>query len=265
MTARSGLLRTRLSVQDVIRGFRMVQLKYFGDCRDFFKYDLITAILENHGIKNYVFVPMLTKHRIDREGEKSPKMIRGKSEALLAFIRNCRSKDLCHWEQWMAQFVENYRTLPPVNGFFFDHENRAEYWIAFKEHLKTKDALIFLDPDTGLERSSFIRSSEREKYILNGEISLLHNHLDPSSILMIYQHLQNNKRLHESDVIRKLEQLKASHENARVCGYREDDLVFLFLSKDENVFRPLCDTLRDYCLKSGHERKSLHLPAAICA
>jgi len=46
----------------------MVQLKYYGDDRDYFKYDLITYLLKSLEIKNYGFVPMLTEHRDDNEG-----------------------------------------------------------------------------------------------------------------------------------------------------------------------------------------------------
>ena len=43
----------------------MVQLKYFGDSRDYFKYDLMTSILEEMMLESYVFIPMLTNHRDD--------------------------------------------------------------------------------------------------------------------------------------------------------------------------------------------------------
>ena len=42
----------------------MVQLKYFGDNRDFFKYDLITVVLEHTSLSHYVFIPMLIAHRV---------------------------------------------------------------------------------------------------------------------------------------------------------------------------------------------------------
>lgn len=38
----------------------MVQLKYFGDSRDYFKYDLITTLVQHTSLDNYLFVPMLT-------------------------------------------------------------------------------------------------------------------------------------------------------------------------------------------------------------
>ena len=72
----------------------MVQLKYFGDSRDYFKYDLITSVLKDMKIENYIFIPMLTNHRVNNEGKKTPQKIGGKSDDLLLFIRSCGSKCL---------------------------------------------------------------------------------------------------------------------------------------------------------------------------
>lgn len=239
----------------------MVQLKYFGDSRDYFKYDLVTLILEDMEIDNYVFIPMLTNHRIDNEGNKRPKMIAGKSVSLFSFIGDCGSKSLCHWEKWLSTYVNNYKTVEPVDETYFEDDTRAKYWVAFTEYLKEKKALIFLDPDTGLESgtNSYLRKMGREKYILSHEIDFLHRHLDPSSVLMIYQHLPNNKHAHKEAVSMKLAQLKASNQNALVCGYREDDLVFLFMSKNQELFTRLCNTLTKYHANSEHKYKSLHL------
>jgi hypothetical protein len=64
----------------------MVQLKYFGDSRDFFKYDLIKAVFERSSLCHYVFVPMLTEHRHDNEGKNPPRNRGDKSNDLFAFI-----------------------------------------------------------------------------------------------------------------------------------------------------------------------------------
>jgi hypothetical protein len=240
----------------------MVQLKYFGDSRDYFKYDFITYVLEYMNLENYVFVPMLTNHRDDNEGNKLPKMIGGKSASLLAFISGCKSKkSLSHWQQWLIKYVRNYKTIEPVDEEFFEDETRDEYWLSFSAHLKEKNALIFLDPDTGLEtgRKSYLRKMGREKYILNHEIDLLHGHLDSSSILMIYQQLPHNKHIHIAAVSKKLAQLQASNQGALVCAYREDDLAFLLMVTDLGVFNRLCICLTIYHAKSQHKFKSLHL------
>jgi len=238
----------------------MVQLKYFGDSRDFFKYDLITSILDGLKMDNYVFIPMLTNHRIDNEGNKSPKMIGGKSQELLSFIAGCNSKSLCHWEHWLRNYAKNYKTIEPVDEKMFDDLTRDAYWTSFSDYLKEKNALIFLDPDTGLESGGqpYLQKMGREKYILNHETDFLYRNLDTSSILMIYQHLPNNKHIHEKSVDKKIAQLQTASGSTFVCAYREDDLAFLFAAKNDVVFHKLCKVLSAYHDKSHHKYKSKH-------
>ena len=238
----------------------MVQLKYFGDSRDYFKYDLITHLLKNGRVSNYAFVPMLTNHRVDGEGNKTPKHIEGKSTELLSFIDRCDTKDLDHWEFWLKPHVESYVTVRPVNKVFFEDGARNKYWESFDAVLKTKNALVFVDPDTGLEtgRPSYLKKMGREKYILNRELADLFQALDGSSILMIYQHLSNNKHIHEESVHKKIKQTIEATGFPLVLSYREDDLAFLFISKSEAVFSALCETLESYHENSGHIYKSIH-------
>ena len=116
----------------------MVQLKYFGDSRDYFKYDLITHALRSDLVSNYTFVPMLTSHRDDAEGNKTPNHIEGKSVELLSYIESCRSKDLEHWEAWLKPFVDKYITAHPVNEKIFTDDNRNKYWGSLKNILNAK-------------------------------------------------------------------------------------------------------------------------------
>jgi hypothetical protein len=238
----------------------MVQLKYFGDSRDYFKYDLITHLLVSGLVSNYAFVPMLTNHRVDGEGNKIPKHIQGKSTELLSFIGMCGSKSLGHWETWLKPLVGSYVTLQPVNEVFFEDGVRNKYWELFDAVLRTKNALIFVDPDTGLEtgKPSYLRKMGREKYILNDELAKLSQTLDSSSALMIYQHLPNNKHIHEGFVCRKIEQAVEASGCRSVLAYREDDLAFLFIVKSKALFIELSNQLENYYGNSGHVYRSMH-------
>jgi len=238
----------------------MVQLKYFGDSRDYFKYDLITHLLKNRVASNYVFVPMLTNHRVDAEGNKTPKYIDGKSRELLSFIEGCGTKSLEHWEAWLKPHVGSYVTVRPVNGVFFEDGARNKYWESFDAVIRTKNALIFVDPDTGLETGtpSYLRKRGREKYILNEEVAKLSQSLDSSSMLMIYQHLPNNKHIHKESVSKKIKQAVEASGCSSVLAYREDDLAFLFIAKSEALFSELRNQLESYHVNSGHVYKSMH-------
>lgn len=238
----------------------MVQLKYFGDSRDYFKYDLITYLLKGGVVSSYAFVPMLTNHRVDTEGNKTPKHIEGKSKELLNFINGCNSKDLEHWQAWIQPFVESYLTLQPVNGIFFEDDTRDRYWESFDTILKTKNALIFIDPDTGMEtgKPAYLTKMGREKYILNEELVNLGQSLDRSSVLMIYQHLPNNKHIHKESVHKKISQAIEFSGCSSVLAYREDDLAFLFITKSETILSAVSNLLQSYHKDSGHKYKSIH-------
>ncbi len=238
----------------------MVQLKYFGDNRDFFKYDLITAVFKHSSLRHYVFVPMLTEHRHDNEGNIPPRNCGGKSDALLGFITRCNSKSLTHWKNWLSRYIDSYKTIEPVDEKFFSDQIRDAYWKAFQPIIGQKNALIFVDPDTGLEtgKPSYLRKQGREKYILDEELRFLISEIDSSSVLMLYQHLPNDKHMHKEYVAKKLEQVRIANCAAYTCAYREDDLAFLFISKEKALHEEIQDLLEKYHLDSSHKYKSLH-------
>lgn len=239
----------------------MVQLKYFGDSRDYFKYDLITHLLNKKVASNYGFIPMLTNPRSDGEGNKEPKYIKGKSCDLYCFIMNRReTKDLKHWEEWLKRFVNSYNTEKPVNSLFFDDSNRKCYWKKFERISKLKDTLIFIDPDIGLETGppSYLKKQGGEKYILNGELAGLTKALDSTSVLMIYQHLQRNRHKHKESVQEKLHQVIKVSCSSLVLAYREDDLAFIFVTKSDEILAKLREQLEGYHKCSGHKYKSIH-------
>ena len=239
----------------------MVQLKYFGDSRDYFKYDLITAVIERTSLRHYVFVPMLTKHRDNSEGQKSPTNRRDKSEDLLRFIAKCGSKSLTHWELWLQRYVQSYATVEPVDSTFFSDDDRNSYWSAFLPKLSQKNALVFIDPDTGLEtgKSWYLKKMGRDKYILNDELRRVVAEIDDSSALMIYQHLPNDKRRHMAAVDKKLEQVRSNVGSIYACAYREDDLAFICASKTEALHDEITRVLAGYHANSVQKNKSLHI------
>ena len=238
----------------------MVQLKYFGDSRDYFKYDLIQTILEKSPLHHYVFVPMLTEHRDDNEGKKVPVDRGDKSQDLLALIKGCGCKSLKHWERWLATCARSYLTVEPVDQTFFCDAARASYWQKFTPLLRKDNALVFVDPDTGLQTGTprYRQEMGPEKYILDGELGALIETIPSSSVLMIYQHLPNNKHIHVQSVEKKLTQVRRVNSAACVCAYREDDLAFLFVSKGQDLHQEVRSVLRGYHDGSSHPLKSLH-------
>jgi hypothetical protein len=239
----------------------MVQLKYFGDDRDFFKYDLITHIFsETSCLDNYVFIPMLTEHRIDNEGNVAPKHNGDRSDDLFQFISHCPNKSLNHWESWLETSVQSYKTVEPVDRTFFSDVNRLSYWKKFEGIINTENSLIFVDPDTGLETGSpsYLQKAGREKYLLNTELQHLIENLSESSVLMIYQHLQRNKKRHDMDVEKKIDQVESIDDSILVSAYREDDLAFLFIAKKTELHNDVFNVLTEYHAKSTHQYREVY-------
>lgn len=87
---------------------------------------------------------------------------------------------------------------------------------------------------------------------------LVKHSLDSSSVLMIYQHLPNNKHIHEESVCKKIKQAVEASDCSSVLAYREDDLAFLFIVKSEALFLELRNQLENYHGNCGHVYKSMH-------
>ncbi len=238
----------------------MVQLKYFGDDRDYFKYDLISFLLSKKIFSSYCFIPMLTEHRIDREGDIIPKSTPCKSVELLNYIKSHKKPDLNHWERWLNQFVSDYKTIAPVNTTYFTDQNRTKYWDKYEDIISSDNALIFFDPDTGLQagRKSYIKKTDKEKYILNIDLPCLLEMLSDSSMYIIYQHLQRNRHRHSDDIKRKIRALENSITKLYAVIYYENDLAFVFICKNSTMLSMTKQTLAEYDSRSTINHRGFH-------
>jgi hypothetical protein len=200
---------------------------------------------------------MLTGHRHDGEGNTKPARGENKSSKLHDFIMACDRKSLNHWRTWLTPHVLSYNTVEPVDEVFFGHESRATYWPQFRELIQIDSALVFLDPDTGLETgtSTYRKRMGPEKYLLDDELSEMYKWLHPESIIMVYQHLPKDKRRHSEAVHSKVTQARSVCCGAFICAYREDDLAFVFLAKTAQRAARLHDVLSRYDESSSHKYK----------
>ena len=238
----------------------MVQLKYYGDDRDYFKYDLISTVLEETGFDSYGFVPMLTEHRYDNEGNIAPEPSSCKSEELLAFICSHSKPDLNNWEQWFKRYTSSYATIQPINTTYIGNRKRNEYWSKFHQVISMPESLIFFDPDKGVQagRKTRIKIEEYEKYILNEEMPHLLGSLSETSAFVIYQHLQRNSKKHEEDMARKIEAISNMGADITISAYREKDLAFLFIAKSSEIHEKIRLVLEKYSNQSTVSPRGTH-------
>lgn len=138
--------------------------------------------------------------------------------------------------------------MQPANSTYFNVISRSDYWFKFQTVISAQNSLIFFDPDTGIQagRKTSIDKKDNEKYILNNEMRDLLKQLSSSSMFVIYQHLQRNSNKHESDIRNKHDSLLKIDEALNIAFYREKDLAFMFITKNDSIYKSLINALSVY-------------------
>lgn len=208
--------------------------QYFGDRRDVFKYELILDVVRSHGGNRLTLVPMLTPDDGSGEGNVPPVATRAYRGELLDFFAERRAsnqREIGHLRDLMARLAITF--MPYRDAAHFVHEARADYFQSIP-HEYLSNAVIFVDPDTGLEARthSYMREKGLEKYLMYHELLELWTRASHDSVLVVYQHLQRNARLHMADVQRRLDAVSA------MCGtqafaVRWHDLAFVVVAKND--------------------------------
>lgn len=232
--------------------------QYFGDKRDFIKYSLIADVLKHHPeLSTFAFIPMLTKDDSTNEGNVRKYRCESRDEGVHKFLlENQKNKSIKLWRGFFGNkypdrsyMVGNLDETPAQNSKaqYFEHYKRQDYFAGITKW-KTNSALVFIDADIGIQPVNnrtwgrIINKPEKaEKYILRSEIELLANHIS-DSVLMIYQHLQNDKRKHKDQAEEKLTVLSGFF-GGNASSVRCNDVQYLFASRDSSHQRAINVTL----------------------
>jgi hypothetical protein len=136
---------------------------------------------------------------------------------------------------------------PHRDNEIFESGHRAEYFASVPAS-SFAGALIFLDPDTGLEPSNPRQMRRRgpEKYLLYSEVAQLFGRADASSAVVVYQHLQRNKRKIAGDILEKGMRLLNSLQMESVGYVTDDDVVFLGVGTSRSVNQALLDAFQQH-------------------
>jgi len=115
-------------------------------------------------------------------------------EELFRFLQDCLVNIGKRDIRELRRFFENrgFRYFPYRDSEFFRHESRNEYFRNVPVSALHK-ALVFLDPDNGLEVAS-MRAENGNRYVKYDEAGTLSARMDDSSVLMLYQHLPRQNR-----------------------------------------------------------------------
>ena len=149
----------------------------FADKRDFFKYDLLLEIL--NGIPDFhqlTFIPMLTSDDNSNHGGQTKYQLGKRREDLFYFLRGCLergARDIHHLRAYFSN--QSFAYTPHLDSDHFTHDNREEYFLSIPDSALRR-ALVFFDPDNGLEVKSTKRGNGR-KYLLYSELKALFGHM----------------------------------------------------------------------------------------
>jgi hypothetical protein len=219
--------------------------KFFGNSKDLFKYDLITAVLKNfHGkIDRLVIIPMLTDYYPRFRGTPGCR-----NKNLIECFRRFRTKE--DVDNYYLTLKEYFKDLKESIGTkkvrvriekanTFSRQTRSAYFSGIFEEFPTS-CLLFIDPDTGIKEHNY-----NAKHLTFAELKVFWDKLDTESILMIYQHFQKYRVIGRSDPDSKAADVKRLIGTSPLI-IAENTVMFIFLTKNPDLRSELREILKNY-------------------
>lgn len=227
--------------------------QYFADQRDFVKFDLLIELAENSsGIRKLTNIPMLTPADQTGQGNVMTYEQGQRRVALFRFLRKCLTENdrkLKNLRSYFQGWTHTY--CPYKDDEFFLHKDRDLYFRSIPDEMLT-DAVVFFDPDTGLEHSSqgYMRRRGFEQYVFWADIANVFVR-STGSVLVIYQHLQRNAKLVVQDVQGKARTLGESLSASSVTALDDGDVAYLVTCTNQAQAPGLNEFLSGYAQRHG--------------
>lgn len=214
--------------------------QYFGDRRDIFKYDLLTEIaLSLPSGPTLTFVPMLTCPDGKKEGSLTAYDQDLSRDVIYSFLRDAVSTNgrrLARLRQLMPQLGVDLFLFrgDSEHDQYFEHPSRDDYFVAIPDRELSR-SVLFLDPDVGLETGSvsYMRRNGLEKYLFYSELERLFHRASAKTILVVYQHLQNDKRRVRDDLRRRLRAVVQALHTSSATAVSDGEVAFLVTARDQ--------------------------------
>lgn len=165
----------------------------FGDEHDYSKYDLLIEVLEKTPeLDTLTSALMLTPDRNSDQGGLigyEPGLRRFK---LFQFLQDCvhgrngRTRTVTE----LRRFIGRYCTYLPhgdTHADLFSDATRQGYFANIPQN-SLDNALVFFDPDTGLETPDQRSMANRDEYLLWSDLIAVVNRASERSVFAVYQH-----------------------------------------------------------------------------
>jgi hypothetical protein len=223
--------------------------QYFADERDYGKYDLLIEVVQKIGaLERLTIIPMLTGGDDSGEGDRINYEQGCRRSDLHRYLQDCLSRkdrNVAYLREYFKRCGIDYR--PYSDTEFFTHEGRSNYFTAIQDDC-LKKALVFFDPDTGLEHDDerYMKSQGPEKYLLWNELTEVWNRMSQESACVVYQHLQRNVGRAYSDMLRKGKMLCQRLSIPSVICVDQIEVAFYVFSRCRGVFALLLQLMPFY-------------------
>ena len=161
--------------------------QYFGDKRDYFKYDLIIDLASCLQIPCFTNIVMLTRSDESDDGKFTRYKPGKRNRNLYEFLQDSVKKQcrrVSRLREFFGALEKGIEYLPYRDDIFFEGRWRDEYFNSIPPEWLEK-AVIFVDPDIGLKPRSPRESSVN--HVLPREIRQLEATMGSSSILVMIQ------------------------------------------------------------------------------
>ena len=221
--------------------------QYFADRNDFFKYDLLIFLAEQLAAKRLPVIWMRTDDDETQDGQK------------ISYAKGAGDRGLYRFLQKSLDEGDETRKVNKLNDYFkgaghsfeycpygaerlFLHRDRAAYFDGIpKENLD--DAVVFLDPDNGLEVKS-TWDGNGDKYVKLDEVELIYSKMGQNSVLVIYQHLpRRHRRLFFYSTFNQLAEKLGC---AMPVSISDNMIAFIILAKDRKQQTRVREALHEY-------------------
>jgi len=223
--------------------------QYFGDARDYFKYELLTSLMRGlPRLGQLTCVWMLTPPTVRREGNRAflpdprlPEL----TEFFRSRLRN-GSRDLGQMRTFFASCGFRYfpyGDAPP----YFSMVSRQSYFRDIPDKALA-GSLVFFDPDTGMEPRRLL-----DKHLGFGELADVFDRLDRDSVAVVYQHLRRVRSCWDLISGQVRTQLRAN-----VAYIAQGDLSFLVVPRDGDLV-PIVNVLAALAVHGRPGRKASRL------
>ena len=213
--------------------------QYFGDKRDFFKWDFLEDLLEAiPELKTFTNITMLTAPDETNQGRFRDYPQGRRREGLYNFLQNCRVAGQQRVSEMQGYFRGRIAYFPYGDTVqtHYTYESRHEYFDNIPDQ-KLQHALVFFDPDIGLnvDNESYMARVGISKYLFIESLSAVATRASEDSVIVVYQHLQRDRNKFWDDIEDRCGRFLKAVDARGAAFITDRDIAFLTTSRDATV------------------------------